>query len=113
MPNWAALKAKLNVTVHQTFAVEATYTAPGGPSVPITARYHSKIDPSGIGEVDFAQVLEGINRIVFLRAELAAAGIVPGHNGMVHFVPYGTTYSLDTEDPRTNANSVAWLVVPQ
>lgn len=112
--DWAGYKAQARKTVHQTFRVEVDYSdvtlaAPKR----LHARYHNRLDRGGIGAPDgYAAVLEGINRIVFERAELQAAGIELRDKGRVDFLAYGISFRLDILDPKDGVDFETWTVVP-
>ena len=83
---WADTKRAARLRVHAQFAVSAEYTGPalGSPPVPCNVRVHTKI--ARYGDLDregFAEVVEDINRVIFLQSEVTPVrkGIVTIYSG--------------------------------
>jgi hypothetical protein len=70
--NFAEQKAKARRAVHAAFAYSATYQdASLDTPVPVTVRWHNKLVIMGdFQESGYANVVEGIERIIFNREEL-------------------------------------------
>lgn len=75
--NFAAIKAKARRDVHASLSVSALYQdytldAP----VPLSVRWHNKIARFGdVLDAGYAEMIEGVERIIFMRDELSLAGI--------------------------------------
>jgi hypothetical protein len=110
--DWADHKALARRTVHDTFAVEAFYEDDTtAQPVGLKVRYHNRLDRSGIGGSDgFAAVLEGIDRLVFDREELARKGVTLQAGAKVSFPKYGVAFNLETMDPKEGPVTVIWTV---
>lgn len=111
---FAEEKLALRTAVHETFAVAATYRDAQTPApVALTVRWHSK-DAMPYGDVEsdgYAQLLSRIDRLVFNRTEVTAAGVRLRRGGRVVFSDYGdAVFELDLEDPRDGPVTTAWSV---
>lgn len=111
--DFAAAKAALRRTVHDTFGVGAAYKdASLSAPTPVTARYHhKKIDQVGdLVEAGYAETVMSVERIVFEPA--ATPGITFVRNGRVTLndLP-GVEFLLVVRDPITNSLEEVWQVV--
>lgn len=89
--SWNDTKAELRTAVHTVFALACVFTAKaGGDPVDLNVRFHDKNRVGGtIGNAqDWASIQEGVTRVVFDRAELATAGIVPVQYDTLTFADY-------------------------
>jgi hypothetical protein len=107
----AVLKANSRQSRHSALAVDAVYYDDETPSKPITVRWHNKLARAGALEGGFgAEVIEGINRLVFNESELTSAGITLRHEGRVTIPQYNLTFSLDSQEPPDGPVNVYWTV---
>lgn len=96
---WSDIKRQARLRVHAQFAVSATYTPPGQGSAPIPCqvRLHTKI--ARFGDLDregYAEVVEDVNRIIFLQSELK-----PARKGLVTLYS-GHQFTVDLIEPPTD-----------
>lgn len=108
--NWQDLKARTRRIVHTTFAGSATYKdnsliAPVG----LNVRWHNKIQLVGALEEGYAETIEGIERIIFDRDELALKQVNLVHKGQV-VMEDGTRLRLETQEPIVGPVEVIWQV---
>jgi hypothetical protein len=111
--NFAAAKAALRRSVHDTFGVGAFYqdSSLSAPT-PVIARYHhKKLDQIGdLVEAGYAETMVSVERIVFEPA--ATPGITFVRNGRVTLddLP-GVEFLLTVRDPIKNQLEEVWQVV--
>lgn len=115
MFDWTSVMAKARRVVHSTFQVEVQYQAPGGivPPVTLHVRWHDRIALVGnVVDAGYADVLEGVDRIIFNREELVEIGVVLGRGGKVTFGPafQNTVLNLDSMEPTEGPINVVWKV---
>lgn len=94
------IKRQARRDLHALMRLPALYiAAPGGPGVLIHIRVHTKFDALGLkgAEAGLAERRELIPKIIFMRDELDAAGVVPKRNAVVSVEP-GEAYRLDNAD---------------
>lgn len=95
---WADIKRQARLRVHAQFAVSATYSAPNSADpIPCNVRLHTKI--AQFGDLDregFGQVVEDINRVIFLQSE-----VTPVRKGLVTLYS-GHQFTIDIIEPRTD-----------
>lgn len=96
---WADIKREARLRVHAQFAVSATYTSPslGSAPIPCQVRLHTKV--ARFGDLDregFAQVVEDINRAIFLQSE-----ITPVRKGVLTLYS-GHQFTIDLIEPRSD-----------
>jgi len=113
--DFAALKARTRRVVHDTLAVAALYDHVGlVVPVELRVRWHNKIARFGdIENVGYAEIIEGINRVIFDRDELNEKGVVLERGGRVTLTPpqyHGAVLVLDTMEPDTGPIDQTWLV---
>lgn len=127
----ADIKAKARRAIHGRLAVPATlvdedhpeglifaadYDGPG-----LTVRYHNKIDRTGDLNGDYAEIIDGIDKLVFLDeavAEVSAALVANGQPPLVlsrgaevTIEGYkGLTFTLDTQEPPDGPSETLWVV---
>lgn len=126
--DFAAAKALVRRTVHQTFGVRAFYQDSSLSSpVEISARWHSKIDRFGdLDNQQYAEVIQGIDRVIFAAADARKYSVKRG--GVVTFVDYGSglgvamgspfggedvgppAFSLEAREPNDGPYEEAWVV---
>ena len=113
-----AEKARTRRNVHRAFAVPCLF---GDDSVALTARFHDKMSLGGDIEpgVGYANIIEGITRVIFDREELAAAdggfGVTPTRGDRIVFPDYmgisgDLTVELDARDPYDGPIDEKWSV---
>lgn len=102
-------------------AVPAIYTDPLGEPYPsdaqaaagltLTVRWHNKLARAGNAEGGYsAEIIEGVDRLVFLQPQLDALGLVLERTGVVTIPGYGTAWELDSEAPTDGPLTVYWNV---
>ena len=117
--DFASLKAKTRRIVHNTFAVSANYRSSANAApVALHVRWHYAVanakPPVALRSgSELAVDIEGPEKIVFDRDELAANGITPVHAGIVDIPAFGVSLILDTDQPITGPVDVVWVVVRQ
>lgn len=113
--DFAAAKLQARRAVHTVFGVQAFYSdASINPPIETRARWHSRVSkPFGdlYDGAGYAEVIEGIDRIVLIPERLDGTPFVPVHGGKFTFtnIP-GVTFILDTRDPNMGLPTVAWSV---
>lgn len=87
----------------------------------LTVRYHNKMARGGNLDGDYAEVIDGIDRLILLDenvAEVSAALVEAGQPALVLsrgaeivIQPYqGLRFVLDTQEPPDGPSEVAWVV---
>jgi len=105
---WDEIRQDARLAVHSEFGRPASYLSltVGAVPVPCTVRYHTRTVRQGdLDREGYAQVVEDINRVIFLRSE------VVGERGGVVTIK-GRDYSLDFLEPSEDALFAAWNVIP-
>lgn len=119
--DFAKIKAKVRKVVHNTLSVSAQYsddfiTDP----VCINARWHSKLELQGdLNYQGYAEVLEGIDRIIFYIVDARELNIKRG--GLVTFTAYAQklddgnyssppSFLLDSKEPVAGPHEEIWRV---
>lgn len=115
--NYADIKARARLDRHKAFAVPVQFYPKGQRTPlalvpPITARLHNRVtvaaDPTGGG---YAQITEGITRVIMSRVELAAASLVPKQGDRLVFgPPFDVAVQLDTKDTPNGPVVERWNV---
>jgi hypothetical protein len=115
--DFASLKAKSRRIVHDTLAVDAKYrSGPAATPVDLRVRWHYTIANTSAPETgqtarQLAVDIEGPERVVFDREELAEKGINPVRAATVEIPAYGVTLQLETAEPITGPIDLVWIVV--
>lgn len=116
--NFAKYKRQARQTLHGVMAVPAFYqdcdtAATDEPNV--TVRWHNKLVTNGASQDGFdAQIIEGVNRLVFQEAEIALAGITLRRGGTVLIPDYDNAmFKLDTQAPQDGPENIYWNVTFQ
>lgn len=114
--DFAALKAAARRTVHDTLSVPASYMAPGSTvAVELRVRWYNKLAINGdLVEAGYAEMIEGINRVFFDRAELAEKGVSLQFGGRLTMTGEGmggTVLSLASQEPDIGPVVTVWRVV--
>lgn len=123
VPSWSSLKAMSRRAVHDTFKVQATYQDQFLESpVPVYVRWHNRIGVIGQETSQgYAEVIEGIDRIIFSREELEETHLISGtgkpvkpmKNGVVTLVDplfNNAKLVLDTKQPDVGPIDEVWNV---
>ena len=126
----ADIKARTRRGIHGRLAVSCLYTDQDHPSglvllptatVGLTVRFHNKIDRSGDLDGDYSEIIEGIDKLVFLDANVAevSAALVANNQpplslsrkGVVTIPGYkNIVFALDSEEPPDGPAETIWLV---
>ncbi len=127
----ADIKAKARRAIHRSLAVPALlrdaahpqglifgddYSGPG-----LLVRYHNKIDQTGGLDASYGEIIDGIDRMVFLDeniAEVSAALLANGEEPLalsrdatVTIPAYkGLRFTLDTREPPDGPAETIWVV---
>lgn len=113
MSLFSALKAQARQAVHNYFAVVASYTDAFTPPTVVGVRWHNKLirpmpNMEGTG---YAEVIEGVNRIIFAQAELQTLDVLLRPKGRVSLVDYpGIVFVLESREPPDGPVDVVWNV---
>lgn len=113
--NFAAIKAKARRDVHNAFSVAATHTGhTSGVVTDIAVRWHNKQVMLGdLQDSGYANVIEGIERIIFDRTELAEKGIVLNRGDVITITAIGFENArliLEDREPIVGPFEVKWQV---
>lgn len=127
----ADIKTQARRAIHGRLAVPATLVDEDHPDGLIfaddyagevlTVRYHNKLDRSGDLSADYAEIIDGIDRLVFLDENVAAvsAGLVANgeaplalsRGAEVTIAGYkGLTFVLDSQQPPDGPSETVWVV---
>lgn len=115
--DFAAAKEQSRRIVHNTFAVAATYQSSGAAApVDLRVRWHNRIANTEAPETgqlarQLAAEIEGPEKIVFDREELAAKGVMLARTGIVIIPAYGVRFTLESSEPTTGPIDIVWVVV--
>lgn len=112
--DFMAAKASSRQSVHDTLAVAAVYeddntVAP----VPLTVRWHNKLSRAGALEGGFGvEVIEGIDRLVFNRPQLASKALELNSRGVVTITApqWSARFSLEAREPDDGPVNEYWSV---
>lgn len=113
--DFAAVKAQTRRVVHDTFGVSATYrdsviTVPVG----LRIRWHNKIARFGnLLDQGYAEIIEGINRVIFDTAELSEKSVVLRRGGELTITApsfNSAVLTLAEDEPTVGPLEVVWLV---
>lgn len=106
---WAETRQEARLAVHSEFGVPASYLSPvpSAEPVPCTVRFHTRIIRQGdLDREGYAQVVEDINRVIFLRSE-----VDPIRRGTVTID--GREFVLEVAEPSEDGLLAVWNVVPK
>ncbi len=113
--DFAEAKAQAREVVHDTLAVAATYSdsviaAAMQDPADVRVRWHTKHTLVGdIENMGYAQIVEGIDRIVFARADATALSVRKG--GTITIPQYNdAAFKLDLRLPYDGPYSESWQV---
>lgn len=114
MFDFAQLKHDARRAIHDTMRVTCDYTATGIPSgTQLGVRWHNKINRMGdLENQGYAEIVEGIDRMIFDLEELSAKGITLVRNGVVTLpeIMGSISFALDVQEPDTGPIERIWLV---
>lgn len=129
MPSVADLKNRTRRFIHGRAAVPCLLrdpTHPEGLALPegapvLTVRYHTKIDTTGGLDDTYGEVIDGIDRLVFLDDNVAAvsdalvaageAPLILQRGATVTIPAYkGLRFTLDNQEPPDGPAETAWAV---
>lgn len=112
----AAIKAKARKAVHAAFSYSATYQdGTLDAAVGVQVRWHNRLVM--LGDYDssgYANIIDGIERIIFDRDELGSLGLTPRRGGKVVIIEEGmnsTTLTLDSKEKNVGPLEEKWVVV--
>lgn len=127
----ADIKEKARRAIHGKLAVPVSYVDADHPLGLVFAgdyegdglkvRYHNRLTKTGDLNGDYADIIDGIDKLVFLTenvAEVSAAlvangeaPLVIGRGGVVTIAAYqGLQFTLDTEEPPDGPLEIIWVV---
>jgi hypothetical protein len=130
----ADIKAQARRAIHGRLAVSAQLVDDDHPDglifaddyagIGLTVRYHNKIDRNGDLDGDYAEIIEGIDKLVFLDenvAEVSAALVANGQEPLaltrgaeITIAQYkGLTFILDSQQPPDGPSETVWVVARQ
>ena len=125
------IKAKARRAIHGKLAVPASYVDEDHPDGLIfaddyaggglTVRYHNKLDRSGDLDGDWAEIIDGIDKLIFLDENVAAVSAALVENGEAPLVLTrgaqiviagykGLTLNLDSQEPQDGPSETRWVV---
>jgi len=107
--DWQSVKARTRRIVHDTFGGDAEYFDSVQERVGLVCRWHNKIEVAGDLDGGYATTIEGIERVIFDREELAAKGVTLRNNGIVKMAD-GTLLTLSAQEPIVGPIEVIWQV---
>lgn len=113
--DFAALKAETRQVVHDTLAVSASYLdSTMAEPVDLTVRFHTKINRFGdMLDQGWAEVIEGVNRLIFNVPELTEQGVTLRRGGKVTFTAPGyesIVLVLHAQEPDTGPVELIYQV---
>lgn len=117
MDLFAEAKADARQAIHDRLAVSANYTLgatevrddPEG--LRLTVRWHNKL--AKVGQLDGgfdAQLIEGIDRLVFNEPQLLALGIELARNAIVEVPSWRASFQLAAREPNDGPLNIYWQV---
>lgn len=102
--SWATIRAAAKRAVHDTFAREATYTAPAEGATPVPARIRLHTKFLRFGDLDregYAQVIDDVNQVIVDVGE-----VTPEMHGLIDFAGI-RKYRITNVVP--DESSVFWM----
>ena len=109
--DWQKLKARTRQIVHNTFAGSSTYLDPSlSVPVPLDVRWHNKMVVGGdLESGGYAEIVEGIERIIFNVPQLELVALVPKVRALVTMED-GTKLRLTVKEPKVGPVEEIWQV---
>lgn len=113
--DFAQLKSQARQALHDAMAVPARYIDDDlVMPVDLTVRWHNKIDRFGdLVDTGYSEVIEGVNRVIFNRPQLAARGVQLQAGGELVITSPGydgVTLVLASMEPHAGPVEEIWLV---
>lgn len=117
MDLFAEAKADARQAIHDRLAVSANYTFgetevrddPAG--LRLTVRWHNKLAKTGQLDGGFdAQLIEGIDRLVFNETQLRALGLELTRNAIVEVPSWNSTFQLAAAELMDGPLNIYWQV---
>ena len=114
--NFAAIKAKARRDVHASLSVSARYESYSQEAIVegLSVRWHNKMQLVGDNDSGgYAQIIDGIERIVFMQDELQAKGVTLEGGDVIIITAegYGNVgLVLQTQEPIVGPVEVIWQV---
>ena len=107
----AASIAAARRAVHSTMSKEVSYEDPDSPGlVTLRVRWHNRIAIQGdLVEAGYANVIDGVNRVVFDKVELDEKGVVPARGAKIT-TGDGDVLVLDHMEPTAGPIEIIWGV---
>lgn len=106
----AASIAAARRAVHSTMGVSAFYEDSQSGRVGLRVRWHNRIAIQGdLVEAGYANIIDGVNRVVFDKAELDEKGVILSRGGEVTMGD-GTVLILDHQEPVVGPIEIIWGV---
>jgi hypothetical protein len=114
MFDFAEAKTKARQIVRDYLGFDGLYTDDVTTDVPLKVRFHTRIKTFGdLVEAGYAEVLEGVNRLIFDRVEVASKNVTLKTGGKVTLQHEGykdIVLVLDSQEPITGSVEVVWDV---
>jgi hypothetical protein len=110
--DFAALKAQTRQTVNDFLAVDGfLYTNDEGPDgTPLSVRWHDKINRFGNNDnMGWAERVEGIDRLIFNKPELATLGLKLSRNMEIWIESASKTFALEFAEPEDGPIEEIWI----
>lgn len=111
-----AIKTAARQAIHDRLSFVVTYTddhGRNGRSVDLNVRWHGKINNQGEAPgAAYAEVIEGIDRLIFDRGQLAALNVTLHRKGVVLFPAEmgNIDWTLETQEPDDGPVNRSWIV---
>lgn len=109
--DFASLKAQCRQAIHEMFSVDAWYHDKDLPEkVAIRVRWHSRINRFGnLDDAGWAEMIEGVDRIIFERDEVAPLSIRSGGLVYIHSMDEAA-FTLKAQEPSDGPFEETWSV---
>lgn len=116
MARLAEIKAKARKAVHAAFSYAATYQDDTlDAAVDVDVRWHNRLVMTGdYDSSGYANIIDGIERIIFDRDQLGTLGVTPVRGGKVTLTEAGmngTVLILDSKEKKVGPLEEKWVVV--
>lgn len=112
--DFAALKATVRQTVQDVMSTEAEYVSPSGETTALRVRWHNKIARVGdLLDAGYAEVIEGVNRVIFNIPELDEKNVKLERDGEVRLTnPHfrGAVLVLVAMEPEVGPIEQIWTI---
>lgn len=113
MSGFSELKRAARQAIHEAFVVPALYSDQAWTNQPVGVRWHNRLIRQGnLAAAGYAELIEGVDRLVFSRKELLDLGLVLQRDGVIVIPAYGgAMFTLDTLEPPDGPVDIVWNVV--